>query len=205
MPRTLHPSPFEARRALATSPSSAAPDAGYWADQMALVSVRRDRDGFMRIYDHFAPRVRVYLTGLGAPPAVAQELAQEALLRLWQRASTYDSARSALSTWLFRIARNLHIDRLRKDPQWRTVHDELEHVELAEDSGPSPERGAEQAELEQRIEQLPAVQARLIRMSYLEAKTHAEIARELGMPLGTVKSHIRRAFQRLQLSMRDGA
>ena len=50
----------------------------------------------------------------------------------------------------------------------------------------------------QRINELPAVQARLVRMSYFEAKSHSEIAQALGMPLGTVKSHLRRAFLQLQ-------
>ena len=178
-------------------------DSAYWAEQMGSVGLRRDRESFMRIYDHFAPRVRVYLTGLGVPAAEAQELTQEALLRVWQRAGLYDASRSAPSTWMFRIARNLYIDRLRKDPLWRTVQDELEQVREIEDSmSPSPEHSAEQAALQGWIEQLPAMDARLIRMSYLEAKSHSEIARELDMPLGTVKSSIRRAFQRLQLAIR---
>ena len=196
---------FEAARTMTTIKNNAL-DANYWAEQMASVSQRRDRDGFMRIYDHFAPRVRVYLTGLNCPVAVAQELTQEALLRVWQRATQYDASRSALSTWIFRIARNLFIDRLRKEPQWLVVQDELEQViEFEDTAAPSPESHAEHAELEGWIEQLPTIQARLIRMSYLEAKTHSEIAKELDMPLGTVKSHIRRAFARLQLSARGEA
>lgn len=181
-------------------------DAGYWAAQMVAVSCKRDRDSFMRIYDHFAPRVQLYLKGLGSPEAVAEELAQEALLRLWQRAELYDATRSGLSTWLFRIARNLHIDRIRREPQWVLVQDALERLDEPEDAGPSPaESYAEHADLRNRIERLPATQARLIRMSYFEAKSHQEIADELGMPLGTVKSCLRRAFLRLQLGVRGAA
>lgn len=183
-----------------------AKDAGYWAGQMVAVSCKRDRDSFMRIYDHFAPRVQLYLKGLGSSEAVAEELTQEALLRLWQRAELYDAARSGLSTWLFRIARNLHIDRVRREPQWVPVQDALERLDEPEDAGPSPaESYAEHADLRNRIERLPATQARLIRMSYFEAKSHQEIADELGMPLGTVKSCLRRAFLRLQLGVRRGA
>ncbi|MNR61427.1 ECF RNA polymerase sigma factor RpoE [compost metagenome] len=60
-------------------------------------------------------------------------------------------------------------------------------------------------DLNERIERLPAIQARLLRMSYFEAKSHLEISTELGMPLGTVKSHIRRAFQRLQAGLQETA
>ena len=65
---------------------------------MSAVASARDRDSFMRIYDHFMPRLCVYLRGLGTPPAVAEELAQESLLRLWQNAASYDPRRSAVST-----------------------------------------------------------------------------------------------------------
>ncbi|HDS1123150.1 TPA: sigma-70 family RNA polymerase sigma factor [Stenotrophomonas maltophilia] len=170
-----------------------------WAGDMDRVARLRDRDCFMRIYDHFMPRLCVYLRGLGAPDAVAEELAQECLLRLWLRAADYDAAQGALSTWLYRIARNLHIDRVRRERSWLQVQAAVEDaatLDLVERS--SAEQFADQAWLRQRINELPAVQARLVRMSYFEAKSHSEIAEALGMPLGTVKSHLRRAFLQLQ-------
>lgn len=200
-------SPFEATRAMSSLDNvhAAAID---WGTQMQAVALRRDRDAFMRIYDHFAPRVRLYLRGLGASEATADELAQEAMLRLWQHAPSYDPSRSQVSTWLFRIARNLHIDRLRRERQWQSVDEELapEPEEEAQSPGFSTaESYAAHVDLNERIERLSALQARLIRMSYLEAKSHQEIADELGMPLGTVKSTIRRAFIRLQSSLRGEA
>lgn len=199
-------SPFEIARIMASGQSPAKDDASYWSCQMHAVSRRRDRDSFMRIYDHFMPRVCLYLRGLGSPEAVAEELAQETLFRLWQRAELYDDARSSLSTWLFRIARNLHIDRVRREPDWVPVQDDLDRVsEIEEDLFSSAESHADHAECQSRIERLPAIQARLIRMSYFEAKSHQEIADELGMPLGTVKSSLRRAFLRLQRSVRGTA
>lgn len=170
-----------------------------WADDMDSVARLRDRDCFMRIYDYFMPRLCVYLRGLGAPDAVAEEMAQECLLRLWLRAAEYDAAQGALSTWLYRIARNLQIDRIRRERSWMQVQAAVEDaaaVDMIERS--SAEQFADQARLRQRINELPAVQARLVRMSYFEAKSHSEIAQALGMPLGTVKSHLRRAFLQLQ-------
>lgn len=198
-------SPFEAARAMSIADASPG-EPGYWIGQMQAVALRRDQACFMRIYDHFAPRVRLYLRGLGAPEAVAEELAQEALLRLWQRADTYDAGRSTLSTWLFRIARNLHIDRLRRENHWIAVDIEpaLDCEEETEDPAfSSAESFAAHADLNERIDRLSAIQARLIRMSYFEAKSHQQISDELKMPLGTVKSSIRRAFQRLQASVQE--
>jgi len=198
-PRPLEkPSPFEAARRMSTldAPSREPKD---WSADMAAVALHRDRDCFLRIYDHFMPRVCQYLRGMGAPDAVAEELAQEAMLRLWQHAAGYDPARSAVSTWLFRIARNLHIDRIRREP---ATHQGLgQEVEFDVELQPDPasaEDYAESVHLKRRIDALSSVQARLTRMSYFEAKTHQEIAGELSMPLGTVKSHLRRAFLRLQ-------
>lgn len=164
----------------------------------------RDRDCFMRIYDHFMPRLCVYLRGLGSPEAVAEELAQESLLRLWLRASDFDPRQGALSTWLYRIGRNLHIDRVRRERSWMQVQDAVEEAAACDVvQRSSAEQFADHAQLRQRINELPAVQARLVRMSYFEAKSHGDIAQALGMPLGTVKSHLRRAF--LQLQAKVGA
>lgn len=192
-------SPFEASRIVASSvhPLREPRD---WSSEMDAVSRRRDRDSFMRIYDHFMPRACLYLRGLGTTPAVAEELAQDALLKLWLRADLYDPARSSLGTWLFRIARNLYIDRVRREPGWMQAQDAMA-LAAAEDGMAIPssaESYTDQALLKRHIASLSTVQARLIRMSYFEAKSHQEIATELDMPLGTVKSHLRRAFQKLQ-------
>ncbi len=197
-----NPSPFEAARRM-SSLDAPAREPHDWSSDMAAVALRRDRESFMRIYDHFMPRACQYLRGIGSSEAVAEELAQEALLRLWQRAASYDPARSAVSTWLFRIARNLHIDRIRRDPAGMRSEAQADEREVELESDPATvEDYAESVHLKRRIDALSAVQAQLIRMSYFEAKTHQEIAAELSMPLGTVKSHLRRAFVRLQGQIR---
>ncbi|MCW2065589.1 UNVERIFIED_ORG: RNA polymerase sigma-70 factor (ECF subfamily) [Stenotrophomonas maltophilia] len=189
---------FDAARIVSSSqqPSN---DPTNWNGEMDGVARLRDRDCFMRIYDHFMPRLCIYLRGLGAPAAVAEELAQECLLRLWLRAAEFDPAQGALSTWLYRIGRNLHIDRVRRDRSWMQVQEAVEDAAAGDVSErSSAEQFADHARLRQRINELPATQARLVRMSYFEAKSHSEIAQALGMPLGTVKSHLRRAFLQLQ-------
>lgn len=190
-------------RTVSTPADKAASDARYWCEQMAAVAEKRDRESFMRIYDHFAPRLQRYLLGLGVPASIAEELVQEALIRLWRKAGQFDPSRANLSTWLFRIARNLYIDSVRREPNWRPVEDGLEllHDEPAPMRGTQAESFAEQANLRRAIGELPATQARLVRMSYFEAKSHSEIAAELDMALGTVKSSLRRAFGKLRASL----
>jgi len=184
--------------------SSTHNDAAAWSVEMSAIAQRQDRDSFMRIYDHFMPRLCLYLRGVGAVESVAEELAQEALLRLWQNAAGYDPAKSAVSTWLFRIARNLHIDHGRRRDNQAASRGELDDSSWCTDAEVTEDQ-VDQAGLQRRIDELSAVQARLIRMSYFEAKSHQEIAGELDMPLGTVKSHLRRAFERLQQELGEGA
>ncbi|EFW82036.1 RNA polymerase sigma factor RpoE [Pseudomonas amygdali pv. tabaci str. ATCC 11528] len=161
---------------------------------------QRDRESFMRIYDHFAPRLLRYLTGLNVPEGQAEELVQEVLLKLWHKADSFDPTKASLGTWLFRIARNLYIDSVRKDRGWVQVQNSLEQLERLEapvDRTLDYSQRQEQ-QLNIAIQNLPTDQARVLRMSYFEALSHREISERLGMPLGTVKSCLRLAFQKLR-------
>lgn len=179
-------------------------DRQYWSDQMLRVAATQDQDSFLRIYDHFAPRLHRYLLGLGAQPSKAEDLVQEAMLRAWRSARLFDASRACLATWLFRITRNLFIDSVRRVPlvaYGDGIPEDIGEglgIEVDTAEGSAPESYADQVGLGRAIDTLPATQARLVRMSFLEAKSHSEIAGELGMPLGTVKSTLRRAFARLQ-------
>lgn len=179
-------------------------NAVHWSAQMTAVAQRRDVEAFMRLFAHFGPRLQRYLVGMGVVPAQAEELVQETMLRLWHRAAQFDPSRANVSTWLFRIARNLYIDSVRGEPHWLAIQDDLEQLDdlPPNDGVTSTESFADGVGLDRAIAELPPQQARMIRMSYFEARSHGEIARELGQPLGTVKSNLRRAFAKLQASLR---
>lgn len=196
--------PFRANRPVSLSASTATPSALYWSQQMAAVAIQRDRCSFMRIYDHYSPRLRGYLRHLGVPDPVTEELVQEALLTLWRKAGLFDPARASLATWLYRVARNLYIDHVRREPHWSPIQEGLDRLDQLESTrlDTQPESSFDQDLLKQAIDRLPPVQAKLVRMCYLESKSHSEISAELDMPLGSVKSSLRRAFAKLQGSMR---
>jgi RNA polymerase sigma-70 factor (ECF subfamily) len=196
--------PLRAKRFVPSSVSNPATDARYWSAQMAAVAVQRDRPSFMRIYDHYAPRLQRYLRNLGVPESMADELVQEVLLTLWRKAAMFDPARASLATWLYRVARNLYIDQVRREPHWLPIQEGLDRLD-DDESGrldSQPESCFDQDILKQAIDRLPPGQAKLVRMGYLESKSHSEISAELNMPLGSVKSSLRRAFAKLQASMR---
>ncbi|MEJ0041905.1 MAG: sigma-70 family RNA polymerase sigma factor [Rhizomicrobium sp.] len=82
---------------------------------VVAVAQARDKAAFQALFDHFAPRVKGYLMRLGAGNAVAEDLAQEAMLAVWRKAALFDPAKASASTWIFTIARNLRIDAIRKE------------------------------------------------------------------------------------------
>lgn len=163
----------------------------YWADCMAAVAEDRDKQRFMELYDHFSPRVNAYLGAQGVDSAMAEDLAQEALLALWNKAHLYKREKAAVSTWLFRVARNLWIDKMRKQRGIAYEADdslaELETTEMTLE--------ADGDRIKAVLDQLPTNQAQVVFKSYFEGKSHSEIAEETGMPLGSVKSSLRLAIR----------
>ncbi|MBU71361.1 MULTISPECIES: sigma-70 family RNA polymerase sigma factor [Spongiibacter] len=166
-------------------------DGAFWADCMERIANDRDKQSFMMLFDHFSPRVNAYLLGQGVEASMAEDLTQDALLALWNKAHLYKRDKAAVSTWLFRVARNLWIDKLRKQ---RGVAYESEDS-LVETYEPEPSVNADGDRLKKLMEQLPNNQAQVVYKSYYEGKSHSEIAQETGMPLGSVKSSLRLAIR----------
>lgn len=166
-----------------------------------IVAVARaaDREAFTALFGHFAPRVKAYLLRVGSDEAVADELAQETLLSVWRKAAMFDPSRASAATWIFTIARNLRVDRFRKE--WRdvAVGDDLPD---AVDEAAAPDEKLSGDERDDKVRQalrtLPADQIKVIELSFFEETPHAEIAKALGLPLGTVKSRIRIAMTKLR-------
>lgn len=167
---------------------------------IGAVAKEQDRNAFAQLFAYFAPRVKSFLMRSGLPDSVAEEVTQEVMLALWRKASYFDPSRAGVSTWVFTIARNQRIDRLRR-MRSRMMDRPLDPSEepdaplSAEDIAITTER---EEEIRKALATLPAAQATIVRLSYFFEKPHAEIARDLGIPLGTVKSRIRLALNRLR-------
>ena len=168
------------------------------------VASARDREAFARLFHHFAPRLKAYLIRTGSEPGRAEELAQEAMLTVWRKAETFDRRQSSASTWLFTIARNKRIDAIRRE---RRPEVDPEDPALVNPPPPSAEEamGTDQrdARLRAAIRTLPPEQAELLHHAFYEGLTHSEIADAKGIPLGTVKSRLRLAFNRLRKVMEE--
>lgn len=179
------------------------PPTGDAADWVALVQKLRDtRDeaAFRALFDHFAPRVKAYLMKSGADASMAEECAQDVMATLWHKAHQFDPTRASVATWVYTIARNRRIDMLRK--QRRPEPEELAWGPEAE---PEPDEvvGLQQESLKlgRAMAALPEKQRELIQKAYFGELSHSEIAAETGLPLGTIKSRIRLALERLRHAM----
>jgi RNA polymerase sigma-70 factor (ECF subfamily) len=166
-----------------------------WSACLTDLADTRSKTDFARLFAYFAPRVKAYILRLGMPDATAEEVTQEAMLLVWRKAHLFNSAKASASTWIFTLARNQSIDRMRRD--------KMPLYELPEEE-PDPEQRdmGEHSIIEERmkaaIATLPEGQAQVLHLSYYEGKSHSEIADQLGIPLGSVKSRLRLAFSKLK-------
>lgn len=168
------------------------------ANLIVAVAQRGDRDAYALLFEHFAPRVKSYMLRLGAPPEAAEELSQEALLTVWRKAALFDPSRAGASTWIFAIARNLRIDAIRRQRRPK-IEDDPTDEPAAEPAADAVVAAAERdARLKTAMAALPRDQAEVVRQSFFQDKAHSEIAKDLNLPLGTVKSRLRLALARLR-------
>jgi RNA polymerase sigma-70 factor (ECF subfamily) len=186
------------------APVKAVEPADLPADLIEAVARSHDRDAFARLFATFAPRLKSYLMGLGTSAAAAEELVQETLLAVWRKAASFDRTRAGAATWLFTIARNLRIDAARRE---RTALAYSVDISEEPDAPEQPDTAVSATEREGRVREalktLPVDQVAVIRLAFFQEKAHSEIADELGIPLGTVKSRVRLAMARLRERLED--
>ena len=177
---------------------------GIMPDLLHRIAEQADPAAFRELYQAYGPRIKAYMMRRGADSATAEDLAQETLLTVWRRASLYAEDKGSAATWIFTIARNLRTDRLRREVPWQELPEER-----AEQAGSemAPDEALAEKERQVRVRaalaSLPADQREVVALSYLEGLSHGEIAGRLGVPLGTVKSRMRIAYQKIRVALED--
>ncbi|WP_290542302.1 sigma-70 family RNA polymerase sigma factor [Aestuariivirga sp.] len=169
------------------------------------VAQNRDRQAFGQLFDHFAPRLKSFMMRKNTSAELAEDLAQDAMIAVWTKAALYEPSKGSVTTWVFTIARNLRIDRVRRD-----VH--MPTTELGDYDEPSeaPEgeellgRKQENGLVARALQEIPEEQRQILVLSFVEELPQSEIASKLAIPLGTVKSRMRLAYGRLRRILETG-
>ena len=174
-------------------------------DLREMTAMRQAEDGgaaaFAELFAHFAPRVKAFLMKAGADETMAEECAQDVMATLWRKAHMFDSTRASVSTWIFTIARNRRIDMIRRERR-----PEPEALPWGPEEEPGPAERVvirqESERLTAALSRLPEKQRELVERAYFGDLTHSEIADATGLPLGTIKSRIRLALEKLRHEMK---
>ena len=164
-----------------------------------------DQRAFAELYRQTSSHLYAVALRILREPAAAEEVLQEAFVSVWHHAGGYTAAKSQPQTWLTSIVRNRCLDRLRRrDLDTVTLtrdNDEETEIDLPAE-GPSAVdlmiAGADAQSVRDCVQALEGGQKQAIALAFFQGLTHAELARQLGEPLGTVKSWVRRGLERLK-------
>lgn len=175
------------------------------SDLLSLIARERSEAAFGELFQRYASKLKGYMLRQGADAATAEELAQETLLVVWRKAALYSAEKGSLSTWIFTIARNLRIDRLRREAAWQELPDNLSETLASDEQAPDEAASDRQREVRVRavLAELSTEQRQVVEMAYIEGLSHSEISERLGLPLGTVKSRMRLAYQKVRTALED--
>lgn len=182
----------------------ASEEADPWAARLVEIAATGDQQAFAAVFEHYAPQIKSYglsTGGVNGLQAFADELVQETMIKVWRNAAKYDPSKAGATTWIFTIARNARIDLLRRGARHKADVDADDLWLESEDDAPvdALESRRTVATIRAAIGKLPIEQSQVIGKVYLEGKSHSEVAAELQLPLGTVKSRVRLALGKMKL------
>ncbi len=173
-----------------------------WSECLTLIGQNEDRAAFTRLFRHFAPLMKAFaLSGSTLSANNADELVQEVMLKVWQKAGAFNAEKAAASTWIYTIARNSRTDLFRRLQKFDTPlsADDVSGSQESEEAFMVLHQKRGRDKIRGLIDELPNDQAQILAKVYMEGKSHSEVAGELDIPLGTVKSRVRLALQKLQI------
>lgn len=177
---------------------------------IAAMAKNRDKAAFERLFRAFVPMIRAFsLKAYPGASLMADEVAQEVMIKVWEKAHTYRPDMAALSTWLFTLSRNARVDYLRRNGKHVSLIDPEPIWAQLEDETADQFQIAQQREFEKQVKDglshLPNEQRQVLSQVYLEGMTHQEVSEKFNIPLGTVKSRVRLALKSLSIVVKGSS
>jgi len=173
--------------------------------RLTAIAERRDRSAFTDLFGYLAPRFKAFALAKGVAERQAEDIVQESMLLIWTRAATFQPDLGGPMTWFFTIVRNKCVDLARSESRRRTESNDIPEQADDERYGPEAITSANltRARLDDALAALNAGQRSVLRKAFFEEKSHAVVATELGIPIGTVKSRLRVAYERLRATLTE--
>ena len=173
-------------------------------DEQALADRLKGRDevALSDVYELYSRPVFSFLNRFTGDRNTAEDIQQQVFLEVWQKASNYDPERGSMLTWIMTIARSRALDNTRR--RVPEPHDPMAAVTMAETSDASPtdiERAIDDWHFSQLVESLPEHEAEVLHYRFHSELSQSEISERTGVPLGTVKSRMVSALERLRTQM----
>ena len=163
----------------------------------------RDQSAFSQLYDASSRLVYGLILRLVRDPAVAEDISMEVYMQVWRTAASYDTTRGSVNAWLITVARSRAIDWIRSskarfDQQKQTLEDAPELKDTKADPETHVLISDRASVVRKALDHLPADQRHLIELAYFSGLSQTEMAEQLALPLGTVKSRVRLGMSRLR-------
>lgn len=178
-----------------------------WSRLLTAVGRERDEAAFAKLFAHFAPLIKGFCLGnlnSSFPADAADEVVQEVMFKVWQKAPSYDASKAAASTWIYTVMRNCRIDLMRRNRRSTSDSGVIDIDDIWDESAEDQAyiylmQASNEAMVQHSFSQLPAEQRQMLTQVYMQGKTHQQIATETGLPLGTVKSRVRIGLKKMQI------
>ena len=190
-----------AAQAAANTRSSMPPENLQLNQWLIDVAQTRDKSAFANLFKHFGPKIQRVATSKLGSEQLAMEVVQEAMTNIWRKSHLFDPQKGQATTWIYTVMRNVMFDLLRKiksnkneclsEDIW-PLADDIVAVD-AEFSDHLSDKN-----LHRLVEKLPQNQQLVVRAIYFQEMTHEQLANQLDIPVGTVKSRLRLALNRLK-------
>lgn len=178
--------------------TSLEPKTTYSEQELVALLNQQDNDAFNYLYDHYSGALFTIVNQIVPDKDTASDVLQEVFVNIWKKIDSYDAAKGRLFTWMLNIARNAAIDKIRS----KGYRDNQRNQPMAESEssgmGMSTNPMINDVGLKKVLTTLNEEYRKLIDLSYFQGFTHEEIAKMLGIPLGTVKTRIRTAISQLR-------